>query len=132
MKRLINWEVLLNQYIDSVRDRKFEWGVFDCCVFSAGVIQAVTGIDYMYEFRGKYDSEASSQQALESIGKGNLYKTLLSKFGKPGRNVAIYEKGDLVLYKGICGVVIGRKSLFITEAGLMLADTIKMDYIFHV
>ena len=86
-----DWPIRLNEYIVSTRDKKFRYGRHDCTTFISGAVKAMTGVDPMAEFRGKYASKESANVALKEIGSGNLYRTLVKKLGKPvagahGRN----------------------------------------------
>lgn len=113
-----NWPRLLNQYLNSIRDKEFEWGVFDCCVMCAGAVQAITGEDLMSEFRGHYESEEESDEALAQIGAGDLYETLKTKLGEPVDG-AHGQRGDVAYHEptGICGIVYGRRAMFIADKG---------------
>ena len=44
----------LLEYIENCVERRFEYGVFDCCVFASGCVHCVTGIDVMKDLRGLY------------------------------------------------------------------------------
>ncbi len=114
--RYPDWPIRLNAYINSVRGEEFEMGVFDCCTFTAGCVKAITGEDYMSEFRDKYDSVESGAQALKELGDRNLYRTIYKKFGPsfPGVQGQI---GDLAFFDGCCGIVLGRFALFLPPGG---------------
>jgi hypothetical protein len=56
MERLPDWEGLLDTFFQENRLRSFEIGVWDCGLFSAGAIQAITGIDLAEPYRGTYSS----------------------------------------------------------------------------
>lgn len=125
MSRKENWPQLLNQYLGEIRSKEFEWGVFDCCIMCAGAIEAITGEDLMSEFRGKYDSEETSDEALAEIGKGDLYQTLVDKLGEPVDG-AHGQRGDVAYHEptGICGIVYGKKAMFIGDEGFVVLPMI--------
>ena len=91
-----DWPERLNAYIDGASAKMFDWGRHDCCTFAAGAVHAITGVDWMPEFRGRYDSEKTAKAALKDIGRGSLLKTICSKFGKPVAP-AKARRGDLML-----------------------------------
>ncbi len=114
--RYPDWPIRLNEYIAEAQKKEFKLGEHDCCTFAAGAVEAITGEDWMSEFRGHYDDWQSSEDALDEIGYDNLYKTLTKKFGsailgQKGR------KGDLAFYEGSCGIVLGRYAIFLGENG---------------
>src|ERR1700691_1270088 len=61
MTRFHNWPELLAAHIISSREAKFRWGHFDCALFAAGAIHAMTGTDLAADFRGKYHDEAGGR-----------------------------------------------------------------------
>src|SRR3990172_421857 len=126
-----DWPVRLNQYILAVRDRPFAYGEYDCCIFVAGAIEAMTGVDHMAEFRGHYDSVETGRQALRAIGHGTLLKTLYKKFGKPLPG-AHGRKGDLAWYNGALGLVLGRQAMFIGVNGYALVPLSRLTRGFRV
>lgn len=125
MSRKENWPQLLNEYLNEIRDREFEWGVFDCCIMCAGAVKAITGEDLMSEFRGKYSSEESSDDVLAEIGEGDLHKTLVAKLGE-SVDGAHGKRGDVAYHEptGICGIVYGRNALFIGDEGFVILPMI--------
>lgn len=111
------WEEKLNEYLVANRDRAFAWGEWDCCVFAAGAVKAITGDDYMQEFRGKYDDAESANEALTVIGAGDLYRTLVRKFG-PAKAPLKGRKGDVALIEGgALGIVVGSKAICLGPEG---------------
>lgn len=130
-----NWPRLMNEAIEGVRDRPFEWGKHDCCLFAASVVEAMTGNDPMAEFRGKYNDQESALKALKEIGSGNLYQTMRRKFGNPRRP----RRGDVVYYNQpipTLGICIGESCVFVGQEGdhegLVTLPTAEMKRGFHV
>lgn len=93
--RFADWENRLGAYLRGCRDMPFAYGRHDCCTFASGAVLAMTGIDAMAEFRGRYRSVAGSVRALRKLGKGTLAATLDAKF--PPVDPAFAHRGDLVL-----------------------------------
>ena len=52
LQRLPNWRLHFDQLLCSRLQTNFAWGIFDCCLFAADVVQAVTGIDPAAPYRG--------------------------------------------------------------------------------
>jgi hypothetical protein len=121
----------VNEYIESVKGEGYELGVFDCCTFAAGAVEAMIGVDPMAEFRGTYSTIAEYRQALKTIGKGTLYKTLVSKFGKPV-NGCRGVKGDVAWHDRNCGVVLGYYAMFIAERGFVYVPVTKLQRVFQL
>ena len=130
-ERYPDWPVRMNEYIAAVRDNSYEWGTHDCCTFSGGCIEAMTGEDPMEEFRGKYNSEESAIEVLKEIGNVSLYRTLYRKFGKPLRG-CYGQIGDLGFYNGNCGIIIGRFGLFLIDEGLAHIRLSQIQRVFRI
>lgn len=116
MIRISNWETALSEYINVMRHAPFEYGVNDCCMFAAGAVEAMTGIDAMAEFRGKYDSALSAAKALRDIGKGSLEATIDDKF--PEVVISQAKRGDIALFDDSLGIVSGSFAWFVSDDGL--------------
>ena len=111
--RLSDWEQRLSDYIASKQAEPFAWGENDCCTFSAGAVEALTGIDPMPEYRGKYDTALGSARAL---GGRNLEEVLDEKFAQVP--IGFAQRGDLVLMDDCVGVVAGDYAWFVSDIGL--------------
>ena len=113
MSRVSDWESQLCDYIASKRDEPFAWGVNDCCTFSAGAVEALTGIDQMPEYRGQYTTALGSARAL---GGKTLEEVLDGKFTEVP--IGFAQRGDLVLMDDCVGVVAGDYAWFVSDVGL--------------
>ena len=71
----------------------FEWGVFDCCLFAADAVQAVTGVDLAERYRG-YHGARQGLRTLDRAGGVGLIAT--RALGFPQR-LDVARPGDLVL-----------------------------------
>ena len=116
MIRISNWETALSEYINVMRHAPFEYGVNDCCMFAAGAVEAMTGVDAMAEFRGKYDSALSAAKALRDIGNGSLEATIDAKF--PEVVISQAKRGDIALFDDSLGIVSGSFAWFVSDDGL--------------
>jgi hypothetical protein len=131
MNRYRDWAPRLNAYLIEVQGNQFELGVFDCCTFAAGAIEAMTGVDHMAEFRGAYDSWESSDEALQTLGAGDLLSTLTEKFGEPVPGCRGI-KGDLCWFEGGLGIVLGVYAIFLSDQGLAYLKLSRLEYCFKV
>lgn len=117
MKRIDTWEAALSAYIAQHRDTPFIYGDHDCGVFAAGAVKAMTGVDLIPEFRGKYQNEIGAARALKKLGAGNLEKTVDAKL--PQISISRVQRGDIVMMDGNLGVAVGGKAWFTGEEGLV-------------
>jgi hypothetical protein len=118
MKRFHDWPQRLAEHILSAREAKFRWGHFDCALFAAGAIHAMTGTDLAADFRGKYHDEAGARA---------LFARAIAHAGGVLRlvDLGFAARGDLVLTNngstepglGIVGLD-GNKALCAGERGL--------------
>lgn len=121
MTRYGDWPRRLSEYLNSLNGKEFEWGVFDCCIMINDSIRAITGESHMDEFVGTYDDEKTAMESLRRNGAGTLFETLKAKFGEPLPGVQ-GQRGDIAYLtdQKVCGVVFGRRVMFIHEDGFLL------------
>ncbi|KKL24189.1 hypothetical protein LCGC14_2417810, partial [marine sediment metagenome] len=62
-----DWPTRLDKYFEDCADNKFEYGVFDCAIFIADGILAMTGVDIIQEQRGKYKNEVEAKSLIRII-----------------------------------------------------------------
>lgn len=105
MNRLPDWEARLAAYLEPLRTLPFAWGRHDCCTFTAGAVKAMTGVDPMPEFRGRYTTARGSVRALRRIGAGTLASTLSGKFETVDPSLA--HRGDIIMSDGLLGICLG-------------------------
>jgi hypothetical protein len=116
MMRVAIWEEALSDYISSKRDEPFQYGVNDCCMFAAGAVEAMTGVDPMEEFKGTYSDLRGSIKVLKEIGEGDLETTLDNKFEEVAISHA--QRGDLAFFDESVGVIMGGFAYFVSDEGL--------------
>lgn len=119
--RRLDWQERLADLIDANRQTPFQWGVHDCALWGADVMEAQTGADFGAPFRGKYSDAEGAAEALRTFGAGTLIKT----FDRHLERIApaFAGRGDLVA-KGrgrtaAIGVCIGSEALFVGDDGLV-------------
>lgn len=122
MTRRSTWEADLSAYIASVRGRSFAWGSLDCAMFAAGAVIAMTGVDPIEVYRGKYTNEIGAAKALKKYGAGDLRSTLDAMFD--ARPVGRLQRGDLVWNGEAVGVCMGSYALFVGRAETVDGDEV--------
>lgn len=90
-----DWENRLGAYLRDCRGVPFAWGRHDCCTFVGGAVLAMTGVDHIAAFRGRYRTARGAVRALRRIGRGTLARTVTAK-AKPVK-VSLAQRGDIVL-----------------------------------
>ena len=126
-----DWENELNKYLNTLNKKVFQFGKYDCCIFVADAMLAITGIDHMAEYRNKYTTLDEGNSLLQTVGKRSLYRTLTAKFGKAQKGV-YGKKGDVAYHEDCCGLVIGRYAMFIGEKGQVIIPIKSVQRIFKV
>lgn len=93
MDRLPNWRSRLTAYIDASFHRPLRPGRFDCGLFAAGAVEAMTGVDPAADLRGKYTCMDGIQQILSDAGHADHVAFVASLFEE--MPVAMARVGDL-------------------------------------
>lgn len=103
MSRYPDWPQILDGCIEAGKSRTFEYGSFDCCLFAADTVLAMTGVDYAAPFRG-YASQADAAVILDD--HGGLQGLLTHVLGEPV-HVSQMGRGDVCLVEGALGLSTG-------------------------
>jgi hypothetical protein len=106
-KRFEDWTERLEYFLWLAQGRAFAWGAWDCSLFGAEGVKALTGDDFGAAFRGQYSDAAGAAQALIEIGEGDLESTVTSFMGPPLSLPAKAQRGDLVLFESGDGPALG-------------------------
>ena len=120
MDRLSNWESNLSDYLASKREEPFQYGKHDCCTFTSGAVEAVTGQNPMACIDHGYDTKIGSLRVIKSLGHTSLEQVLDDMFYPC--SISFAQTGDLAFYDGSVGVVVGGKAVFATEIGYTMID----------
>lgn len=115
MYRKPDWEARIAAYLEPLRLRPFAWGSHDCTTFTAGAVLAMTDVDPMPEFRGRYSTAIGSLRALRRFGAGTLARTLDTKFEAVSASLA--HRGDIVMSDGLLGICWGRSLIAVGSEG---------------
>jgi hypothetical protein len=93
---------------------KFAWGSWDCCLYAANAILAITGKDIADDFRDKYTDEASAFALIKTVTGGTTVADAAAYCAKKHGLVEhahplMAKRGDLVVIQNgpnlIAGVV---------------------------
>jgi len=130
-QRLDDWPERLNDFLGAAHGRLFLWGKWDCCLFSADAVLAMTGIDVGVVFRGKYTTAVGAARAVKRYGGGTL-EDAMDKMAAQNRWLSclplMAKRGDVVLvgpkyapgrFGGAMGIVRGADIACVTEDGLV-------------
>lgn len=112
MKRTPGWRARLNAAIENARLQPFVPGVFDCALFQADCVMALTGHDFAAGVRGKYTTLRGGMGHLRRRGFEDQFAFWASIYDavKPMRA----QVGDLAFFDGTPiagGVVIGAQAM---------------------
>lgn len=122
----------LGRYIESCSRRAFGWGTWDCCLFAADAVKAMTGRDPASRLRATYCNEA---EALAIITAGGGIDSIVEKAGlKPVTSP--FQNGDIgrLKMKGhITALVVYWQGRFLaaTKKGLTEMDQRHIDLAFR-
>ena len=111
MIRLPDWDRRLARVTEKHLRLPGEWGVSDCGLTVGEAVEAVTGVNPLAEFIGRYSTEAGAARIMKRKGWANMEDVLASFFGPVNRLKA--QRGDV-------GVVMQGGALtacYITEYG---------------
>ena len=116
-----DWYERLTNFVTTNVDRNFEWGTWDCCLFSSSCIYEMTGEDPAESFRGTYTTERGALRALKKQGCNSVKQVLDLKLGK-GKPRLSAQRGDIALVArpagDAAGVVYGAVILVVTPTGM--------------
>ncbi len=104
--RVSGWEAALETVFTEAESKAFSYGTFDCSIFAADCVEAISGIDPLEDFRGTYDSRVTALEQLEAFGHGNLvqavdYQLKLNSWkrvrstNKKGCGIGHVQRGDV-------------------------------------
>lgn len=115
--RFEDWPVRLDAEIEAARPRVFQWGEHDCLMFTARVVQALTGVDHAAAWRGKYETELGAARILKRLRYADTAAAATDKLG-PAIAVLLAQRGDVVTFDGALGICSGAHGVFVTPEGL--------------
>jgi hypothetical protein len=92
--RFEDWPQRLEEVFVAARARQFQYGQFDCALFAADCVHAITGVDYASALRG-YESKLAAYRIVKQYG--SLEAMITSLLGKEPIHPAHAQRGDVVL-----------------------------------
>ena len=122
MKKNLDWQNSLDEFLHKHANTPFEWGKWDCCLFSNAALKAICGKDVIPK-ELKWKDEITAQKAIKEYGKtlkGALTKAC-KKAGMENISLAFATAGDLILYKEeteLAGIHDGFNIISPTDDGL--------------
>jgi len=118
MKRIDGWADRLTEYIESRAQTPFEWGVHDCCSFTAGAAKAITGEDPT-PADCQYSTALQAGRVVAAIGGVDKIPEACGL--APLASVRMAQRGDVVYSVDndveSLGICCGELSFFAAEAG---------------
>ncbi|HEY5054665.1 MAG TPA: hypothetical protein VII58_00805 [Acidobacteriaceae bacterium] len=108
------WVTHLHTFLRANAKTPFKWGVWDCSLFCADAIKAMTGIDIASDFRGLYTDEAGAKAAVEKVTGvtgGTVEDAAAYCAAKHGlvewKHPLFAQRGDLVVLEDAGRVITG-------------------------
>lgn len=97
MTRYPNWAVRLDAFLRENARRPFRYGDWDCCLFVASAIEAITGVDVAVEFRGRYASRDEARQIAGSVEAAAV--RVAAQFDLRAIGACFAQRGDISLVR---------------------------------
>jgi hypothetical protein len=138
LQRLPDWRVRLDDMINDVRRKPFEWGAMDCGpAFTGRAVEAITSVNYLAAFIGGYSTVAEAVALMEGEGftdLADLVASLLPEHehasqAKVGDIAAVPTDGPFGWSLGIVG---GERIFAMHKVGLVTVDFLTAKRAFRV
>lgn len=135
MRRLPDWRSRLHAALAAAQRQPFAWGTFDCCIFAARCIEAMTGEDLSGPYVGKYSDVAGALKTLKGAGFDDLTAMAAHFFAEVSPSMA--RVGDIAAMKAPAtgwglGIVIGPRIAVLSPAGYATIPLTKAERAFKV
>jgi hypothetical protein len=103
LKRLPGWQGALDCFLTAHRDSRFQYGIWDCCLFACDAIEVMTGVDVAAQFRDRYHTRTEALRAIrEYTGKVSVRavaERVTAAYEMPRVEILRAQRGDLVLVR---------------------------------
>lgn len=119
----------LNHFISEVRDRPFEWGKWDCLIFTNEAFRRMHGAGWADDWIGRYmagEKPVTRSKLRREYGYQTIEDALQDRLQRADR---VPPRGALVLggnqvissqWLGVCfGISVGTHAAFISEQGMV-------------
>ena len=97
-----DWQEALVAYLHGCSRTPFESGQFDCALFCAGAVAAMTGVDPAADLRGTYDTEEAGFARIRAAGHddhialvASLFEEIPVAMAGPGDIAVVPTEGNL-------------------------------------
>lgn len=131
-----DWYSGLSAYIDEAFRRPFSYGAFDCTLFAAGAVEAMTGVNLAQEYLGRYQTLAGGIRHLKKMGFADHVEYVASLFVEIHPSMA--QIGDIAVIDTEAGFGLGvvqGSRIYVTQPdahGLGLVDLLTASRAFRV
>ena len=122
--RYPDWDRRLLAGIDACHDRPFAWGRWDCCLFAADLVQAMTGWDPAEVLRGTYRTERGA--IIVTANHGGIKRMISDLLDTQPQSPPTLGRGDVVLLHPLAlmkmeqiGVCTGDAAVVASDKGVM-------------
>lgn len=110
LTRYPDWPERLRAFLDGAARRPFSWAEFNCCLFAAAGVAALTGTDPAAPLRGKFTTRRQAYAALKRFASGGVPEIagkIAAALGCPEIPPRLAQRGDVVLVDGTAGPALG-------------------------
>jgi len=115
-----DWVDRLFAAIEQVSTETFAYGKNDCCLFSARVVDAMSGSDYAKRLAEMYHDEKTALAYINS--HGSIQEAVKDWLGEPCVSLAYTQRGDVVLFNNegreTLGISVGDRIVTVGETGI--------------
>lgn len=100
MTRRQDWQRRLEELLTAAEGRAFAWGSWDCAVFAAAVVEAVTGRNPFPWSLGTYSDVKGARRFLRAGKWKSLEIAIEAVVGNRRATPLLAQRGDLVITAG--------------------------------
>lgn len=120
MNRLPGWRSALFAAIEARRGQPYESGAHDCALFAADCVKAITGVDLVADYRGRYANAAQGLALLAARGFADQVELVAALLPEVKRSRA--QVGDVAIVEDEAGhpcfgVVAGSEIMVLKPSG---------------
>ena len=129
MTRYPDWQSRLHAFHRDHHNTPFAWGQWDCCLWVASAIEAMTGVDIAAKWRGTYSTSMGAEKACLTECGDRTVAAMVAHVAKlnnmPEVPPLFAQRGDMVLTSECLGLVAltGQHVIVLPESGLSLVDS---------
>lgn len=141
--RSANWDIKLSEYLEQLRDCKFEWGKNDCITFTNKCVEIITGRGYCDDWIGEYTTGKGAhmhyRRKLRDLGYYSVIDALddrleifHGKFPPRGSLVGRHADENTGVLPIALGIVVSDLAAFLMDDGLVLSTLNEQDLFWSV